>query len=175
MTATAARQRTTPAAADDPRLTRRLGLTWGPVTNGWADFAYNVAFDQAGRVWDGRGIDRRSAGNGGPGPNLDNVGTRYDSADDLTEVLFTKEEIEADRKRMNLLREKAKESQAGPAGAVVTMRNDLDHRVGLHPDGLVQFDPEASDGARVGRNPDTTVAPNGSASARATSGLVSTT
>ncbi|MEU8663242.1 multicopper oxidase domain-containing protein, partial [Actinoplanes philippinensis] len=45
----------------------------------------------------------------------------------------------------------------------ITMRNDLDHRVGLHPDGLVQFDPETSDGARVGRNPDTSVAPGGSA------------
>ncbi|GAA3932849.1 multicopper oxidase domain-containing protein [Actinoplanes auranticolor] len=45
----------------------------------------------------------------------------------------------------------------------VVMRNDLNHRVGLHPDGLVQFDPEASDGGRVGRNPDTTVAPGGSA------------
>ncbi|WP_374969526.1 multicopper oxidase domain-containing protein [Terrabacter sp. BE26] len=30
-------------------------------------------------------------------------------------------------------------------------------RVGIHPDGLVQFDPITSDGARVGRNPDTTV------------------
>lgn len=40
-------------------------------------------------------------------------------------MAYTKEEIEADRKRMNLLREKAKESQAGPAGAVVTMHNDL--------------------------------------------------
>ncbi|HEX8629383.1 MAG TPA: multicopper oxidase domain-containing protein, partial [Catenuloplanes sp.] len=44
----------------------------------------------------------------------------------------------------------------------VVLRNDLDRRVGLHPDGLVQFDPETSDGARVGRNPDTTVAPGGS-------------
>ncbi len=44
----------------------------------------------------------------------------------------------------------------------VSLRNDLDHRVGLHADGLVQFDPESSDGARVGRNPDTTVAPGGS-------------
>ncbi len=30
-------------------------------------------------------------------------------------------------------------------------------RVGIHPDGLVQFDPTTSDGARVGGNPDTTV------------------
>ena len=30
-------------------------------------------------------------------------------------------------------------------------------RVGIHPDGLVQFDPATSDGARIGRNPDTTV------------------
>ncbi|HEX8345347.1 MAG TPA: multicopper oxidase domain-containing protein [Actinoplanes sp.] len=45
----------------------------------------------------------------------------------------------------------------------VVLRNDLDHRVGVHPDGLVQFDPESSDGARVGRNPDTTVASGGSA------------
>ncbi len=31
-------------------------------------------------------------------------------------------------------------------------------RVGIHPDGLVQFDPRDSDGARIGGNPDTTVA-----------------
>ncbi|MCA2211409.1 multicopper oxidase domain-containing protein [Jidongwangia harbinensis] len=43
----------------------------------------------------------------------------------------------------------------------VNLRNDLGHRVGLHPDGLVQFDPETSDGARVGRNPDSTVPPGG--------------
>ncbi|MHA7220320.1 multicopper oxidase domain-containing protein [Arthrobacter sp. MDT1-48-3] len=42
----------------------------------------------------------------------------------------------------------------------VTLKNDLTRRVGIHPDGLVQLDPEASDGARVGKNPDTTVAPD---------------
>jgi manganese oxidase len=41
----------------------------------------------------------------------------------------------------------------------VKLRNDIrDRRIGLHPDGLVQFDPKTSDGARVGNNPDTTVA-----------------
>jgi hypothetical protein len=41
----------------------------------------------------------------------------------------------------------------------VSLRNDIAaRRVGLHPDGLVQFDPKTSDGARVGNNPDTTVA-----------------
>ncbi|MDQ1634930.1 MAG: hypothetical protein QOJ32_1739, partial [Frankiaceae bacterium] len=41
----------------------------------------------------------------------------------------------------------------------VSLRNDIDgRRVGIHPDGLVQFDPKTSDGARVGNNPDTTAA-----------------
>ena len=41
----------------------------------------------------------------------------------------------------------------------VQLRNDIaGRRIGLHPDGLVQFDPGTSDGARVGNNPDTTVA-----------------
>lgn len=31
---------------------------------GWSDIAYQVAIDQTGRVWDLRGIDRMSAGNG---------------------------------------------------------------------------------------------------------------
>ena len=45
----------------------------------------------------------------------------------------------------------------------VVLRNDIaGRRVGLHPDGLVQLDPETSDGARVGNNPDTTVASKGS-------------
>jgi hypothetical protein len=44
----------------------------------------------------------------------------------------------------------------------VKLKNDIkDRRVGIHPDGLVQFDPKTSDGARVGANPDTTVAPGG--------------
>jgi hypothetical protein len=41
----------------------------------------------------------------------------------------------------------------------VKLRNDIaGRRVGIHPDGLVQFDPKTSDGARVGNNPDTTAA-----------------
>ena len=41
----------------------------------------------------------------------------------------------------------------------IQLRNDLSgYRVGIHPDGLVQFDPMDSDGARVGNNPDTTLA-----------------
>ncbi|HKG50945.1 MAG TPA: hypothetical protein VKB14_10930 [Actinomycetales bacterium] len=41
----------------------------------------------------------------------------------------------------------------------VKLRNDISgRRVGVHADGLVQFDPKTSDGARVGNNPDTTVA-----------------
>src|SRR3954452_12460093 len=41
----------------------------------------------------------------------------------------------------------------------VSLRNDIvGRRVGIHPDGLVQFDPKTSDGARVGANPDTTAA-----------------
>ena len=44
----------------------------------------------------------------------------------------------------------------------VRLRNDIaGRRVGLHPDGLVQFDPKTSDGARVGANPDTTVPTGG--------------
>ena len=40
----------------------------------------------------------------------------------------------------------------------INLRNDIGgHRVGIHPDGLVQFDPTGSDGARVGGNPDTTL------------------
>lgn len=41
----------------------------------------------------------------------------------------------------------------------VKLRNDIiGRRIGIHPDGLVRFDPETSDGAAVGNNPDTTVA-----------------
>ena len=41
----------------------------------------------------------------------------------------------------------------------IKLRNDIvGRRIGMHPDGLVQFDPRTSDGARVGNNPDTTVA-----------------
>lgn len=47
---------------------RRFHTTAG---RGWADFAYNAAVDQAGRVWDGRGVGRRSAGNGAAGPNAE--------------------------------------------------------------------------------------------------------
>jgi len=36
---------------------------------GWTDIAYQVAIDQAGRVWDLRGIEHRSAANGDTGPN----------------------------------------------------------------------------------------------------------
>ncbi len=35
-----------------------------PVGRGWSDIAYNVAVDQAGRVWNLRGIGVRSAANG---------------------------------------------------------------------------------------------------------------
>jgi GH25 family lysozyme M1 (1,4-beta-N-acetylmuramidase) len=35
-----------------------------PAGHGWADIAYQAAVDQAGRVWDLRGVDRRSAANG---------------------------------------------------------------------------------------------------------------
>src|SRR4051812_12935469 len=40
----------------------------------------------------------------------------------------------------------------------IKLRNDISgYRVGIHPDGLVQFDPLDSDGARIGNNPDTTL------------------
>ncbi|HEX2105079.1 MAG TPA: multicopper oxidase domain-containing protein [Solirubrobacteraceae bacterium] len=43
----------------------------------------------------------------------------------------------------------------------VKLRNDIgDRRVGMHVDGLVRHDPKDSDGARIGNNPDTTVAEN---------------
>jgi hypothetical protein len=46
----------------------------------------------------------------------------------------------------------------------VTLKDDIaGKRVGIHPDGLVQFDPKTSDGARVGTNADTTAAPGGTA------------
>lgn len=35
-----------------------------PAGRGWSDIAYQVAIDQAGRVWELRGVDRRSAANG---------------------------------------------------------------------------------------------------------------
>jgi hypothetical protein len=41
----------------------------------------------------------------------------------------------------------------------VRLRNDIaGRRIGIHPEGLVRFDPITSDGAAIGRNPDTTVA-----------------
>jgi manganese oxidase len=41
----------------------------------------------------------------------------------------------------------------------VVLKNDITgRRVGIHPEGLVKFDPKDSDGARVGNNPDTTLA-----------------
>jgi manganese oxidase len=41
----------------------------------------------------------------------------------------------------------------------ISLRNDIQgRRVGIHPEGLVKFDPKDSDGAAVGNNPDTTVA-----------------
>ena len=43
---------------------RRFHTAAPPVGRGWADVAYNVAVDQAGRVWDLRGIAYRSAANG---------------------------------------------------------------------------------------------------------------
>jgi FtsP/CotA-like multicopper oxidase with cupredoxin domain len=40
----------------------------------------------------------------------------------------------------------------------IKLRNDIQgRRVGIHPDGLVQFDPLTSDGAAVGGNPDTSL------------------
>ena len=45
----------------------------------------------------------------------------------------------------------------GDAGAPDTAPVAPPARVGIHPDGLVQFDPTTSDGARVGVNPDTTI------------------
>lgn len=48
-------------------LRGELAFHTRPVSQGgrgWSDIAYNVAADQAGRVWDLRGITRRSAANG---------------------------------------------------------------------------------------------------------------
>lgn len=40
----------------------------------------------------------------------------------------------------------------------IHFRNDIaDRRAGMHPNGLVLFDPRSSDGAAVGNNPDTTI------------------
>jgi hypothetical protein len=52
-------------------IARRLeGYRRGHVRDrGWNDIAYQVAVDQAGRVWDLRGIRHRSAANGDTGPN----------------------------------------------------------------------------------------------------------
>lgn len=36
---------------------------------GWSDIAYNLAVDSTGRVWNLRGLSRRSAANGDTGPN----------------------------------------------------------------------------------------------------------
>lgn len=36
---------------------------------GWADIAYQAAVDQTGRIWELRGLTRRSAANGDTGPN----------------------------------------------------------------------------------------------------------
>jgi hypothetical protein len=36
---------------------------------GWADVAYQLAVDQAGRIWELRGLGHRSAANGDTGPN----------------------------------------------------------------------------------------------------------
>jgi hypothetical protein len=43
---------------------RRYHVTPEPRGHGWRDIAYSVAVDQAGRVWDLRGLDVRSAANG---------------------------------------------------------------------------------------------------------------
>ena len=44
----------------------------------------------------------------------------------------------------------------------VKLHNEIEgRRIGLHPDGLVQFDPKTSDGAQVGTNPDSTVPAGG--------------
>lgn len=40
-----------------------------PVGRGWSDIAYNVAVDQAGRVWDLRGVGFQSAANGDQATN----------------------------------------------------------------------------------------------------------
>lgn len=43
---------------------RRFHTDPVPKGRGWSDFAYNVAFDVEGRVFDGRGLRRMSAANG---------------------------------------------------------------------------------------------------------------
>lgn len=48
---------------------------------------YQVLFEEGVYETCGSCHQLGGVGNGGPGPNLDGVGTRYDSADDLTEVL----------------------------------------------------------------------------------------
>ncbi|MEA3217749.1 MAG: hypothetical protein QOJ19_3905, partial [Acidimicrobiia bacterium] len=42
----------------------------------------------------------------------------------------------------------------------IKLRNDIEgRRVGMHADGLVSYDPRTSDGAQVGRNPDSSAGP----------------
>lgn len=48
---------------------------------------YQVLFEQGAYETCGACHQLGGVGNGGPGPNLDAVGTRYDSADDLVEVM----------------------------------------------------------------------------------------
>lgn len=48
---------------------RRFHTAEPPVGNGWSDIAYNLAVDQAGRVWDLRGVAYMSAANGAQAVN----------------------------------------------------------------------------------------------------------
>ena len=48
---------------------RRFHTGTPPAGRGWNDLAYSAACDQAGRVFDCRGIDWRCAANGNPGVN----------------------------------------------------------------------------------------------------------
>lgn len=68
----------TTGAIGDPGKARIAGRLEGyrsfhagspPVGRGWSDIAYNVAVDQAGRVWDLRGVGFRSAANGDQASN----------------------------------------------------------------------------------------------------------
>ena len=58
-----------PIARDDESIRRAL-RGWQDYhidKKGWSDLAYNVAVDQMGRVWEGRGYDRRDGATSGRG------------------------------------------------------------------------------------------------------------
>ena len=58
-----------PIARDDESIRRAL-RGWQDYhidKKGWSDLAYNVAVDQLGRVWEGRGYDRRDGATSGRG------------------------------------------------------------------------------------------------------------